>query len=72
VVVATEYWFCRGSPAYDRASAGEGEKRAVLWLVAAVLVIAAIFSFVRGQISWGAVLIGVGLLVGPGGVSIFT
>lgn len=43
----------------------------LLWLIAAVLVIAGIFSIVRGQIIWGAVLIVVGLLVGPGGVSIF-
>jgi hypothetical protein len=44
----------------------------ILWLIAAVLVIAGIVSLVRGQILWGAVLIIVGLLVGPGGVSIFT
>ncbi|NGN91357.1 hypothetical protein G5C66_01210 [Nocardioides sp. KC13] len=44
----------------------------ILWLIAAVLVIAGIVSLVRGQILWGAVLIVVGLLVGPGGVSIFT
>jgi hypothetical protein len=44
----------------------------VLWIIAAILVIAGIFSLVRGQVLWGAVLIIVGLLVGPGGVSIFT
>lgn len=44
----------------------------VLWLIAAVLVIAGIVSLVRGQMLWGIVLIVVGLLVGPGGVSIFT
>jgi hypothetical protein len=43
----------------------------LLWLIATVLVIAGIFTIVRGQILWGAVLIIVGLLVGPGGVSIF-
>lgn len=43
----------------------------ILWLIAAVLVIAGIVSLVRGQILWGAVLIVVGLLVGPGGVSVF-
>ena len=43
----------------------------ILWLIAAVLVIAGIVSLVRGQILWGAVLIIVGLLVGPGGVSVF-
>jgi hypothetical protein len=44
----------------------------LLWILAVILVIAGIFSLVRGQILWGAVLIIIGLLVGPGGVSIFT
>ncbi|MGZ5128287.1 MAG: GPGG-motif small membrane protein [Actinomycetota bacterium] len=44
----------------------------MLWVIAAVLVIAGIVSIVRGVILWGIVLIVVGLLVGPGGVSIFT
>jgi hypothetical protein len=44
---------------------------AVLLIIAAVLVIAGIVSLVRGQILMGIVLIVVGLLVGPGGVSIF-
>lgn len=44
----------------------------ILWIIAVVLVIAGIVSLVRGQILWGIVLIVVGLLVGPGGVSVFT
>jgi hypothetical protein len=44
----------------------------VLWIVAVILVIAGIFAIVRKQVLWGVVLIVVGLLVGPGGVSIFT
>lgn len=44
----------------------------LLWILAVILVIAGIVSLVRGQILWGAVLIIIGLLVGPGGVSIFT
>jgi hypothetical protein len=44
----------------------------LLWLIAAILVIAGIVSLFRGAILWGVVLIVVGLLVGPGGVSIFT
>jgi hypothetical protein len=44
----------------------------LLWILAAVLVIAGIFAIVRKQILWGIVLIVVGLLVGPGGVSLFT
>ena len=44
----------------------------LLWILAVVLVIAGIVSIFRGQLLWGIVLIIVGLLVGPGGVSIFT
>ncbi len=43
----------------------------LLWLLAVVLVIAGIMAIVRRQVLWGVVLIIVGLLVGPGGVSIF-
>lgn len=44
----------------------------LLWILAVVLVIAGIVTLVRGSILMGIVLIVVGLLVGPGGVSIFT
>ena len=44
----------------------------LLWILAVILVIAGIFAIVRGQLLWGIVLIVVGLLVGPGGVSVFT
>ena len=44
----------------------------LLFIIAAVLVIAGIVSLVRGAIAMGIVLIVLGLLVGPGGVSIFT
>lgn len=44
----------------------------VLWIIAVILVIAGIVSLFRGQVAWGAALIVMGLLVGPGGVSIFT
>lgn len=43
----------------------------LLWLIAAALVIWGIVSLVRGQVVMGIVLIVIGLLVGPGGVSIF-
>lgn len=43
----------------------------LLWIIAVVLVIAGIVAIVRSQLLWGIVLIVVGLLVGPGGVSIF-
>jgi hypothetical protein len=44
----------------------------LLLILAAILVIAGIFAIVRGQLLWGIVLIVVGLLVGPGGVSVFS
>ena len=44
----------------------------LLWIIAAILVISGIFAIVRSQLVWGIVLIVLGLLVGPGGVSIFT
>ncbi len=44
----------------------------VLWILAVILVVAGIVSLIRGQILWGIVLVVVGLLVGPAGVSIFT
>jgi hypothetical protein len=43
----------------------------ILWIIAVILVIAGIFALFRRQLLWGIVLIIVGLLVGPGGVSIF-
>ena len=43
----------------------------LLWIIAVVLVIAGVVGVVRGRILWGIVLIIVGLLIGPGGVSIF-
>jgi hypothetical protein len=44
----------------------------LLWILAIVLVIGGIVALFRRQILWGIVLIIIGLLVGPGGVSIFT
>jgi hypothetical protein len=43
----------------------------ILWIIAVILVISGILTIVRGGLLWGIVLIVVGLLVGPGGVSIF-
>lgn len=43
----------------------------ILWIIAAILVIAGIVSLIRGGVVVGIVLIVLGLLVGPGGVSIF-
>lgn len=44
----------------------------ILFIIAAILVIAGIISLIRGELIWGGVLIVVGLLVGPGGVSLFS
>lgn len=44
----------------------------LLWLLAVILVIAGVVAITRRQVLYGVVLIIVGLLVGPGGVSIFT
>lgn len=43
----------------------------LLWILAVILVVAGIAALFRRQLLYGAVLIIVGLLVGPGGVSIF-
>jgi hypothetical protein len=44
----------------------------LLWIIAVALVIAGIYVILaRRDILWGIVLIVLGFLVGPGGVSIF-
>lgn len=44
----------------------------LLWILAVILVVSGIVEIVRGAILFGVVLIIVGCLVGPGGVSVFT
>lgn len=44
----------------------------LLWILAVILVIAGIVAIFRKQYLWGIVLVIVGFLVGPGGVSVFT
>lgn len=44
----------------------------LLWVLAAVLVALGVLRLVRGDVLWGIVLIIVGLLVGPGGVSLLS
>lgn len=48
-----------------------GSAATVLWIIAAILVVYGIVMLVRGAMMQGILLIIVGLLVGPGGVSIF-
>jgi hypothetical protein len=44
----------------------------LLWIIAVILVVSGVYAILaRRQLLWGVVLIVVGLLVGPGGVSIF-
>ena len=48
-----------------------GATATLLWVLAAILVIAGIVTRIRGSVVAGVVLIIVGLLVGPGGASVF-
>jgi hypothetical protein len=43
----------------------------ILWIIAVILVVAGIVSIIRGGLLWGILLIVLGLIVGPGGYSIF-
>ena len=43
----------------------------ILWIIAAIFVIGGIVTLLRGAVLYGIVLIIIGLLIGPGGVSIF-
>ena len=44
----------------------------LLWILAVVLVVSGVVALFRKEVLWGVVFIIVGLLVGPGGVSVFT
>lgn len=44
----------------------------ILWIIAVVLVLSGIGALLRRQVIYGVVLVVIGLLVGPGGVSLFT
>lgn len=61
-----------GGPGRTGGDKERGEMAPILWIIAAVLVIWGIVTLLRGAVLAGIVLIIVGLLVGPGGVSIFT
>jgi len=43
----------------------------ILWLIAVVLVVTGVVRAVRGELVLGIALVVLGLLVGPGGVSVF-
>ena len=44
----------------------------ILWALAVILVICGIYKLFQRDLLFGIILIVVGLLVGPGGVSLFT
>jgi hypothetical protein len=44
----------------------------ILWVIAVILVVVGIVQLLQGQILFGILLIVAGLLVGPGGVSVFS
>lgn len=48
----------------------EGTTDLILWIIAAALVIAGVVALLRGSTLAGVALIVLGLLVGPGGVSL--
>jgi hypothetical protein len=48
-----------------------GGTATLLWILAVILVIAGIVSLFRGGVLAGAALIIIGLLVGPGGATVF-
>ncbi len=43
----------------------------ILWIIAAILVVAGIVTILRGGVVAGIALIIVGLIIGPGGFSLF-
>lgn len=55
---------------FDKESTHEGMD-IILLVLAAILVISGVLAIFRRQLLWGIVLIVVGLIVGPGGVTIF-
>ena len=48
-----------------------GATATLLWVLAAILVISGIAMAIRGNVVAGVVVVIIGLLVGPGGASIF-
>jgi hypothetical protein len=53
------------------AKACGGGVTTILWIIAVIFVIGGIVTLLRGSVLFGILLIIVGLLIGPGGVSIF-
>ena len=53
-------------------AANGGGLATILWIIAAILVISGIVYVFRGAVVAGIALIVIGLVIGPGGVSVFT
>jgi hypothetical protein len=53
------------------AKACGGGVTTILWIIAAIFVIGGIVTLLRGAVLYGIGLIVIGLLIGPGGISIF-
>jgi hypothetical protein len=64
--------FDRGPEGQNGAGQGGVMWDFILWVIAVILVVWGIVSIFRSRLLMGVVLIIVGLLVGPGGVSLFT
>lgn len=62
-----------GSRCLDGETHGHAKIMAtILWIIAVVFVLAGLYTLLaRRDLLWGIILIVVGLLIGPGGVSIF-
>jgi len=58
--------------AFDMLARAAGGCATILWIIAAVFVIAGIVTLLQGGVLAGIALIIIGLLIGPGGVSIFS
>ena len=67
-----ERWYLRRDTTHAGLRERDSDMEMILWLLAVVLVVWGIVTLVRGQVLMGVLLIVVGLLVGPGGVSLFT
>jgi hypothetical protein len=58
-------------PVGHTSPSSKGPHMFLLWILAVILVIAGIVTALRGAVLYGIALIILGLLVGPGGVSVF-
>lgn len=60
----------KSNPWMSLEEAGGSLMSTILWIIAVIFVISGVFALFRSQLIAGIVLIVVGLLIGPGGVSL--